>query len=176
MSAADAQTRFRGRIVDVATETITLPNGTVLEMEVVRHPGGAAVVAVDAHGRVCLLRQYRHVIGDWLWELPAGKIDAGEPPEHTAIRELRDEAGVSADHWSKLGAIVTSPGVFTEVVHLYLATGLTHTAPRPDADEVFECHWLDLDQVVDWALAGEIRDAKSVIGLLRARQALAQEA
>ena len=93
MSKSDV--RFRGRIVTVSVQHARLPNGAELEMDVVEHPGGAAVVAVDTQRRVCLLRQYRHVIGEWLWELPAGKRDDGEDTALTAQRELQEEAGDS---------------------------------------------------------------------------------
>jgi len=119
---ADSESvRFRGRIVEVAVEQVTLPNGRPMTLEVVRHPGGAAVVALDASNRVCLLRQYRHVVGGWVWELPAGKLDPGEPPATTARRELAEEAGVEAARWNDLGRLVSSPGIFTETIHLYLA-------------------------------------------------------
>lgn len=166
---------FAGRIVEVSVEPATLPNGACIDLEVVRHPGGAAVVALDTRGRVCLLRHYRHVVGRWLWELPAGKIDHGEPPDNTARRELLDETGLSARDWAPLGAIHSSPGVFTEVVHLYLALGLEYSAPDPDDDEVFETRWLALDEAIGWALDGKISDAKTVIGLLRARAVLAAQ-
>lgn len=163
---------YRGMIVDVRREEVMLPNGHRLEMEIVTHPGGAAVVALDADHRVCLLRHYRHVAGDWLWELPAGKRDAGEPPLETARRELAEEAGLAASAWAPLGHMLSSPGVFTEAVHLFLARDLTPARPVRDAEEVFEVHWLPLANAVERALAGEIADAKTVIGLVRARHHL----
>ncbi|UCE88806.1 MAG: NUDIX hydrolase [Pseudomonadota bacterium] len=159
---------YRGRIIELGLETVELPNGTVMEMEIVRHPGGAAVVALDEGGRVCLLRQYRHAVGGWLWELPAGKIDDNEPPLQTAQRELQEEAGCRASKWCPLGAIISSPGVFTEQVHLFLATGLSAVAQDHAHDEVIEVHWLSFEQALSWAHSGELRDAKSVVGLLRA--------
>src|SRR5262245_42552561 len=115
---------FDGRVIKVGVETVELPNGHRLPLEVVRHPGGAAIVAVDTENRVCLLRQYRHATDGYLYELPAGKLEPDEPPEATARRELEEEAAVSATTWSSLGQFFSSPGVFTEVIHLYLATGL----------------------------------------------------
>src|SRR5580700_2265022 len=120
----DRQTvQFTGRVVSVTTDEVLLPNGQRELLEVVHHPGGAAAVAVDAAQRVCLLRQYRYVADGWLWELPAGKLEPGEPPLATARRELGEEAGVSADHWHSLGTVLSSPGVFSERLHLFLATG-----------------------------------------------------
>lgn len=160
---------YRGRIITLALEQVTLPNGVRSELEIVRHPGGAAVVAVDDEQRVCLLRQYRHACEDWLWELPAGKIDHGEAPLRTAQRELEEEAGRRADHWQPLGRMIASPGVFTEIVHCYLATGLTSCPTRHESEEVIEVHWLPFGEAVAMAMQGDIFDAKSVIGLCRAR-------
>jgi ADP-ribose pyrophosphatase len=159
---------FRGRIIDVDTERVALPNGSEMELEIVRHPGGAAVVALDEKDRVCLLRQYRPAIGDWLWELPAGKIDAGEPPLTTARRELAEEAGLTAARWEGLGCILSSPGVFTERVHLYLARELSTVPDTPHPEEVFEVHWIALREAWTQARDGLISDAKTVIALFRA--------
>jgi len=162
---------FQGRIIDVELERCTLPNGREVELEIIRHPGGAAVVALDGKGRVCLVYQYRHVVGGWLWELPAGKIDPPEEPLHTARRELAEEAGVEARDWCPLGSLHSSPGVFSEVVHLYLATGLRHREQSLEHDELLEVHWIPLDQALEWAVSGRISDAKTLIGLFRATAA-----
>lgn len=165
---------FRGRVVEVGVETVRLPNGRECNLEIIRHPGGAAAVVLDALGQVCLLRQYRHAGNGWLWELPAGKLDPGEDPFSTARRELIEEAGVEATTWRPLGQMLSSPGVFTEVIHLYLGEDLT---PRPlahEGDEVIEVHWLPLGQALAWCLDGTIRDAKTLIGLFRAAAALGQ--
>lgn len=167
---------YRGRIVELDVESVVLPNGSRLEMEIVRHPGGAAVVALDADGRVCLLNQYRHAVGGWLWELPAGKIDHREPPIETAVRELGEEAGVTASRWDELGDVISSPGVFTERIHLFLARDLQRAPASPDADEVFEVHWLPFAEALEWARSGDIVDGKTVIGLLRAEAIVGQAA
>lgn len=159
---------YRGKIISVASETVALPNGRTLEMEVVHHPGGAAVVALDERRQVCLLRQYRPALDLWLWELPAGKIDHGEPPLNTAQRELMEEAGRIAARWERLGEVVSSPGVFTERVSLFLARDLTRVDGRPEIHEVFEIHWIPFEDAVRRARNGDIADGKSVIGLLRA--------
>jgi ADP-ribose pyrophosphatase len=114
---------FRGRVTRLSVDTVELPNGHRADLEILHHPGGAAVVALDAQQRVCLLRQYRHAVGGYIWELPAGRLEPGEPPLETARRELAEEAGVAADRLSPLGVSVSSPGVFTERIHLFLATG-----------------------------------------------------
>lgn len=172
---ADApRSLFRGRIIELTLEDVELPNGNCAELEIVHHPGGAAVVALDDQGRVCLLHQYRHAMGGWVWELPAGKLEPGETPQESARRELLEEAGVHAGTWQGLGTSISSPGVFTEVVHLYLARALRAGQDAIEDHEVFERHWLPLADAVDQALSGEIADAKTVIGLLRARARLAK--
>lgn len=167
-------TVFTGRIIRLSLEHVTLPNARTLEMEIVHHPGGAAVVALDAEHRVALLRQYRHAVGGWVWELPAGKLDPGEAPALTARRELREEAGVSATDWTSLGHVISSPGVFTERVHLFLARGLQPVGAQPEEHEVFELHWLPLAQAVERAASGEFNDAKTLCGLFRAQHYLTQ--
>jgi len=159
---------FTGRVIQVNVERVRLPNDRVADLEIIHHPGGAAVVAVDAQGRVCLLRQFRHAANGWLWELPAGKIDNREPPLQTAQRELTEEAGMTAQRWESLADYVSSPGVFTEVVHLYLATGLTPATAALEEHEVIEVHWKPLAEVVAMASSGELRDGKSVVGIFRA--------
>ncbi|MHB1950016.1 MAG: NUDIX hydrolase [Acidiferrobacteraceae bacterium] len=161
--------RWRGRVVEVATEEAVLPDGRRAEFDVVRHPGGAAVVALNDQGEVCLLRQFRHVAREWLWELPAGRRDSGEEPLATARRELAEEAGLSASSWVPLGRVFSSPGVFTEVVHLFQAEHLTHEPVKREAEEYMELHWVKLGDALEWASDGRIYDAKTVIGLFRAR-------
>jgi 8-oxo-dGTP pyrophosphatase MutT (NUDIX family) len=166
----EVQHVFTGRVIEVNIERVPLPNGTVADLEIIRHPGGAAVVAIDADNRVCLLRQFRHAAGGWIWELPAGKIDNREPPFDTARRELEEEAGMAAAVWQPLGDYLSSPGVFTEVVHLFLATQLTPLPPRPEEHEVFEVHWLPFRDVLQMARSGELRDGKSLVGVYRAAE------
>ena len=160
---------FRGRIIRVTTDEVRLPNGHVALLEVVHHPGGAAAVAIDAKERVCLLKQYRYVADGWLWELPAGKLEPNEPPLLTAQRELIEEAGVSARGWCSLGSYLSSPGIFTEVLHLFLATDIEPAVAAHERAEVIEVHWVPFDEACEWALSGEIRDGKTAMGLMRAR-------
>lgn len=159
---------YRGKVIDLDLETLELPNGEAVELEIIRHPGGAVAVALDEADRVCLLRQFRHAAGGWLWELPAGKIERAEDPFDTARRELTEEAGVEADDWTELGFMNSSPGVFTEIIYLYLARGLTHLEHNHEAHEVIEVHWVPFDQAKAWCVDGTITDAKTLIGLFRA--------
>jgi ADP-ribose pyrophosphatase len=159
---------YSGRVLQLNVERVRLPNGASADLEIAHHPGGAAVVAVDAELRVCLLYQFRHAAGGWIWELPAGKIDNREPPLDTARRELIEEGGMSAANWLPLGDYVSSPGVFTEVIHLYLATELTPVAHSPEAHEVFRIEWRPFVEVLAMAQSGELRDGKSIVGMFRA--------
>ena len=168
MTLHNSTTQFRGRVITVTVDDVTLPNGHRTQLEIIHHPGGAAIVALDTEGRICLLRQHRHAVGGYLWELPAGKLEPGEPPLSTAQRELIEEAGVQGGQWDSLGVCVPSPGVLTEVVHLFLATNLQTAAAAPEAGEVFEIQWMPLARAFEWAMSGEINDAKTIIGLTRA--------
>lgn len=161
---------FTGRVIEVNIERVELPNGTTADLEIIRHPGGAAIVALDDQNRICLLRQFRHAAAGWVWELPAGKIDNREPPLETARRELEEEAGMAAGSWQTLGDYLSSPGVFTEVVHLFLATQLTPLQQRPEEHEVFEVHWLPFRDALRMARCGELRDGKSLVGVFRAAE------
>ena len=159
----------RGRIIEVSSERLKYANGREHEVDFVRHPGAAAVVAVDDAGRVCLVRQYRHGIADFLWEIPAGKLDRGEAPALCAVRELAEETGVAARAWTPLGLYIPAPGIFTEVIHLYLARELKMGAPAPDIDEELEITWMPLGEAIERVLRGEWNDGKTALALVRAQ-------
>ena len=161
-----------GRIIEVSTERLLYNNGREYDLDFVRHPGAAAVVAVDHAGRVCFVRQYRHGIADFLWEIPAGKLDPGEAPQACAVRELAEETGVRAGRWTSLGQYLPAPGIFTEVIHLYLARDLAVGAPAPDADEELELQWLPIEDAVGMLLRGEWNDGKTALALWRAQHHL----
>ena len=162
----------RGRIIEVSAEVLRYSNGREHELELVRHPGAAAVVAVDGSGRVCFVRQYRHGIEDFLWEIPAGKLDPGEAPFDCAVRELAEETGVTARSWTPMGRYFPAPGIFTEVIHLYLARELEVGAASPDIDEELELDWVSLDEGLGRVLRGDWNDGKTAMALMRARHHL----
>ena len=163
---------FSGRIIDVSTERLLYNNGREYDLDFVRHPGAAAVVAVDDAQRVCVVRQYRHGIADFLWEIPAGKLDKGEAPEVCAVRELAEETGVSAKRWTSLGQYLSAPGILDEVIHLYLARDLIVGPPKPDADEELELQWMPLQDAIDKVLSGDWNDGKTALALWRAQYRL----
>ncbi|HEV7985003.1 MAG TPA: NUDIX hydrolase [Steroidobacteraceae bacterium] len=173
MGVEKIRTVFTGRVITVNVETVRLPNDHVIDLEIIHHPGGAAAAAIDRQGRVCLIRQYRHAAGGWIWELPAGKLEPHEPPLATVQRELVEEAGFSARNWTALGPYVSSPGVFTETVHLFLAEQLEPARTAREPAELIEVHWIDLERACERALSGDISDGKTALGVLRARAALA---
>jgi 8-oxo-dGTP pyrophosphatase MutT (NUDIX family) len=172
MSTLNSTRHYQGRVISVTVDDVLLPNGRQAALEVVHHPGGAAIVAINDLQQVCLLRQYRYVAGGWIWELPAGKLEAAEPPQVTARRELTEEAGVVATDWVSLGSLLSSPGVFSEVIHLFLAQGLSAARSQLEDSEVLEVHWVSFTQACEMALSGELRDAKTAIGVLRAAHRL----
>jgi 8-oxo-dGTP pyrophosphatase MutT (NUDIX family) len=158
-----------GKVLRLNIEWVKLPNGTVAELEIAHHPGGAVVVALDKDERVCLLRQFRHAVGGWITELPAGKIDNCEPPLECAKRELGEEAGVQARRWEPLGQLFSSPGVLTEVIHVFLARELAVCDADAEPHEVFETHWVPLAEAAAQAADGRLQDAKTIAGLIWAR-------
>jgi len=164
-----SRTVHQGRVVEVAVDRVELPNGHQVDLDMVRHPGAAAVVPFITETHILLVRQYRWAAGGFIYEIPAGRLDhKGEEPLACARRELLEEVGQHATSFKPLGSIVTAPGFTDEVIHLFLATGLQTGQQNLEQDEVLDIVRLPFDQALDWALAGRIRDAKTLCGLLRA--------
>jgi len=158
-----------GRVVKLSVEQVTLPNGNTVTLEVIKHPGAAAVVPLDGDGNVILVRQYRHATGAWLLEVPAGKLDhPGESPEECARREVEEETGYRAGTLSPLGWIWTTPGFTDEKIWLYVATDLSPSRTSHQPDEVLSVVKMPLPEAVGMAASGAIADGKSVCALLRA--------
>lgn len=165
----DSAQAFDGRVLDLRVDRVRLPNGAEAELEVIRHQGASAVVPVTANGDVLLVRQYRHATGDYLLEVPAGKLDFGtEDPEQCARRELEEETGFRAGELSSLGWIWTTPGFADERIWLFLATDLGPGRQDLEPDEVIELVEMPLEEAAEMALNGEITDSKSICALLRA--------
>ena len=168
-----SQRIYTGRIINLDVDQVRFPDGSIGELELIRHPGASAIVPFlsDPAGedpQILLLRQYRYATDGYLYEVPAGRIESGESPLHCARRELREETGCTADDIEPLISVYTTPGFTDELIHLYLATGLTRGATERDADEFFEVETLPLSGALEMIQRGEIRDAKTVVALLYA--------
>ncbi|OGA10839.1 MAG: NUDIX hydrolase [Betaproteobacteria bacterium RIFCSPHIGHO2_12_FULL_69_13] len=157
---------YDGALLKVRRDVVRLPDGREASREYVRHPGAVAVVALFPDGRVLLERQYRHPLAREFLELPAGKLEPGEPHLETAKRELLEETGYAAAEWTRLGLIHVSVGCSDEAIELWLARGLEQRGARPDADEFLETFVVALEEAVAMVRDGRITDAKSVAGLL----------
>lgn len=168
---------FRGHVWSVASDEVRLPGGTIAVRDVVVHPGAVGVAAIDDDDRILLIRQFRHPVGGYLLELPAGLRDVpGEPPLETARRELAEEAGIAATQWHVLVDFFNSPGGSTEAFRCYLARGLTRLpGGRPHTGEAEEADlpqaWVPLDDAVEAVLAGDLHNPTTVAGVLAAAAA-----
>jgi ADP-ribose pyrophosphatase len=164
---------YSGRVINLDVDQVRFPNGSVGELEIVRHPGASAVVPFlsDPRGadpQILLLRQYRYAVDGYIYEVPAGRLEPGELPLDCARRELREETGCSADRIEPLMSLYTTPGFTDELIHLFLATGLTRGATAHEADEFVEIETVTLSHALEMIEGGEIRDAKTVVTLLYA--------
>ena len=157
---------YRGKIFNVAVEKVTLPNGAVKDREVVRHPGAAAMVPLFDDGKVALIKQYRHAVDGFLWEIPAGTLEQGEDAISCARRELVEETGYEARHLEELAVILPAPGYTDEEIHIFLATELTPAKQNLEDDEVLELQPTVFETALEMITDGKIRDAKTITGLL----------
>jgi ADP-ribose pyrophosphatase len=162
-----------GRIISVDVDQVRFPNGTVGELEMVRHPGASAVVPflTDPAGddpQLLLIRQYRYAANGFLYEIPAGRLDPGEDPEACARRELREETGCTARRVEHMYTFYTTPGFTDEKIHLFLAVGLERGATAHESDEFLEVETMTLSRALELVRAGDIRDGKTTVGILYA--------
>ena len=159
------KTLHKGKVFSLVSENITLANGLTVDMDVIRHPGASAIVPFRGRDTLILIRQYRHAIGDHIWEIPAGTLDPGETPIDCAKRELIEETGYSAENWQTLGEITPVPGYSDERVHLFMATGLTPAQQKLDPDEILDVQEVKLSQAVEMVYCGKIQDGKTISAL-----------
>lgn len=165
--------RFRGRIINLRTDTVRLPDGNEAGREVVEHPGGVCVAPLTDKGELLFVRQYRYPYEEVVLELPAGKRDHGrEDPLSCGKRELLEETGATATDYRFLGRVYPTPGFCDEVIYLYLAQGLSFGTAQPDADEFVEAECIPLEQAVEMVMKGEITDAKTQIAVLKTARLL----
>jgi len=165
----DSTIVHRGRVFTLHRDQVTLPNGMSTTLDVIRHPGAAAIVPLTARGSVLLIRQYRYAIDAHIWEIPAGTMESGESPLACARRELVEEIGMSARSWHKLGAIAPLPAYSDETIHLYRAEDLRPAEQHLDPDEIIEIHEFRFAETLEMIRAGRIRDAKTISGLMMAQ-------
>jgi ADP-ribose pyrophosphatase len=158
---------YRGRHFAFVTEEITLPNGRRTEMALVRHPGSVGVVPLFDDGRVLVEHQYRHCVGDYLFEIPAGTLEPGESPLACAQRELEEETGYTAGEFIELGRTYILPAYSDELIHIFLARRLTQTRARLDPDEIIHTRIYPLEHLMTVILGGEITDALTILSLQR---------
>ena len=156
---------YKGTVVTLNVDTVRLPNGHTIDLEVIRHPGASAVVPMKEDGTVVLIRQFRHAANGFIYEIPAGKLHPKEDPLDCAARELEEEIGYKAGRFELLSSIFTAPGFADEVIHIYLATGLTIGTQNLDQDEVLEVVEMPLREAISKIEAGTIRDGKTIVGL-----------
>jgi ADP-ribose pyrophosphatase len=164
---------YTGRVINLDVDTVRFPNGTVGELEMIRHPGASAVVPFlsDPAGddpQILLIRQYRYAAEQYLYEIPAGRLDPGEAPEQCARRELREETGCEAQRVEHLFSMYTTPGFTDERIHLFMAVGLTRGENAREADEFIELETMPFSRALSLVDRGDIQDAKTALGLLYA--------
>lgn len=158
---------YNGSLFDLDVCDVRLPDGSIVQREIVRHPGATALIALDAQENILLVRQFRIASGQMMSEIPAGTREADEPPEVCAARELREETGYRPGNLRALGGFYVAPGYTTEYIHLFLATELVEDRLTGDKDEFIEVTRVTLEAALAMIERGEIADAKTIIGLLR---------
>ncbi len=163
----DSKEIFTGKIFTVTQDRVQLKNGHVAIREVVHHNGGAAILALREDGCVAMVRQYRYAVGRDVLEIPAGKVEADEAPLETARRELREEAGLIADSLVPFASVLPTCAYCTETIHIFLASSLHSTEQALDDDEFLSVFWMDLEDVFQLVMRGEIVDSKTVSAILR---------
>ena len=156
---------YRGKILSLRNDDALLPDGNPCKREIVEHSGGACVLYVE-NNSVLLVKQYRYAYGEMLYEIPAGKLEQGEEPKWTAIRELEEETGYKAKSFKHLTSFATSPAILEEIIHVYLATELTKGEKNPDDGEFVEMVKMPLNEAKKMIFSGEIDDGKTIIGIL----------
>jgi ADP-ribose pyrophosphatase len=157
---------YEGRKIKVAVDTTVMPDGEAIQRDVVLHPGAVAILPLLDGERLCLVRNQRPIVGETLWEIPAGTLEPGELPEVAAVRELAEETGYRAEHWRKLAEFIPSPGVLSERTHLFLAQELTPGPQRLEKDEELQPQIVTWSEALAWAQDGTIHDAKTLIAIL----------
>ena len=159
---------YKGRIFELVRENVTLKNGVTTDLDIIRHPGAAAIVPAYGYDKIVLIKQYRHAIGEFVWEIPAGTFDNNEDPLECAKRELLEETGYIANFWEKLGEITPVPAYSDEKIHVYFAANLAKKDQNLDEDEILDVHTLKVPDVLNMIHRGEIKDSKTIASIFMA--------
>ena len=165
----ERQDIFKGRVISLHVDQVELPNGNTSVREIVDHPGGVGILALDENGCVPIVTQYRYAFSRNMVEIPAGKREVGEEPFVTAQRELLEEVGATAAKWTDLGKLIPSPGCYGETLYLYLAQELSYAQAQPDEDEFLDVERVPFDTLYRRCMSGEIQDAKTVAAVLKVK-------
>ena len=165
----ERQDIFKGRVISLHVDQVELPNGNTSVREIVDHPGGVGILALDENGCVPIVTQYRYAFSRNMVEIPAGKREVGEEPFVTAQRELLEEVGATAAKWTDLGKLIPSPGCYGETLYLYLAQELSYAQAQPDEDEFLDVERVPFDTLYERCMSGEIQDAKTVAAVLKVK-------
>jgi ADP-ribose pyrophosphatase len=169
LKVLSSKTVYDGKVFKVTSDKVKEPSGLVAQRDVIRHSGSIVVLAIEDRSgepQVLLEKQYRYAAEDYLWELPAGRIDDGEQALAAAKRELIEETGYRAKKWKRAVFFYASPGFLDETMTIYLAQALTAGEAEPEDDELIECKLVSLSQAIDWIFSGRIRDGKTITGVL----------
>lgn len=155
---------YKGKILNLKKDTVTLPDGNSAIREYVEHSGGSSVLCVK-DGKVLMVKQFRYPYKEEIWEIPAGKLNDGETPEQTALRELEEEGGVRAKSIKQIFEMYPTPAYTTEIIRIFYAWDLTETKSRLDDDEFLASEWIEIQKLKDMIAKGEIKDAKTLVAL-----------
>jgi ADP-ribose pyrophosphatase len=162
----ESKSIYKGRVISLRLDSVQLDSGKKAYREIVEHPGAVGIIPLKGNGDIILVKQYRKAVEEYLLELPAGKLEAGEDPGECAARELKEETGYRARNIRYVSSFYTSPGFSNEVMHVFIATGLEYEEKKPDEDEVIKIIEINHEEALDMALNGKLRDAKTITGIL----------
>lgn len=165
--SSDNKLVHKGSLISLYKEKFDLTNGKHTYFDIVKHPGGAVIAAINEKNELCLLKQWRHAVQQTIWELPAGCLEPGEAPLLTAQRELEEETGVTASEWQDLGVVIPSPGFCDEQLYCFLAKNIQPGTLKLDDAEQLEAHWLSMETVLKMVENGDIQDAKTLAVIFR---------
>lgn len=156
---------YSGRILNLRKDKVSLPDGNTGMREIIEHSGGSAILC-EKEDKILMVKQFRYAYKEEIWEIPAGKVNAGENPMDTAFRELEEEGGIKAEKMELLFSVYPSPGYTSEIIRIYRATGLTESATHLDEDEFLSAEWIEKPRLQKMIESGEIKDSKTLIALL----------